>query len=289
MYLTKNNQMLVSLIDDTYISSNDAITITDASSKTGKKFIVTNHHAGNYIPKYLLPNIIVNKNELVNDSDKDTDKLYLAADIGGTSIVSKINRNIVDLNRARDHKGESGVMRTKTFNGNFIYSLHYAMPLNEKEKLLQNYWDPFHTAIVSEISNLIRLHEKAIIFMGDSMNNLSPKFSYGEYETGKEKRPDIAVITRGDLSADINLINTFFDALRSYANEAGLNNIKKNNPWTGGSNDFILQNYGKPDKNRHVIQIETNKRLISSDADIETLNAMIKRAMNDTVRLHLDK
>ncbi len=288
MPYNKENGELVSLIDGSSLSEGKAIALVYPPESAGRKFIVTNHHAGNYVPRNLMPYIIADSNELVGDSDRDTEKLYDATDMGGTGLISKINRDIVDPNRARDNLGEGGALRTRTFNGSPIYSWGNGLPPGVKEHLLSAYWDPYHAALESEISRLVEEHGTAIIFMGDSMDDLSPSFSHGDHEAAKERRPDIAVITNGGVSAGKPLVNDFFDALYSAAKGAGLGDVRMNSPWSGsGDYDFILQNYGKPGRNRHVIQMETNKRHMASGQDIQGLNALIKKAMGEAVSLHI--
>ena len=103
-----------------------------------------------------------------------------------------------------------------------------------------------------------KIHGHALIFDCHSMNSIGLKNTPDE---GME-RPDFAIGTLDDTSADKKIISAYYKTLKEEAGKFSLT-VEKNNPYKGG---YITQKYGKPSDNVHVIQLEMKRSLFMNES-----------------------
>ena len=173
-------------------------------------------HSSTYIPpemkvKFLLSNEAL-ESELLRMTDRYTDELFsCVAELGGISVVYNYSRLVLDPERFRDDKKEvmaakgMGVIYTKDSNGRKLREINE----NERNTLLQNIYDPYHTAISKEVQELLNNFDECLIIDAHSFPAVPLP-----YETSQEiKRPHICPRTDAYHSPDdlIQLIRNFFD------------------------------------------------------------------------------
>ena len=127
-----------------------------------------------------------------------------------------------------------------------------------------NYWHkPYHQLISQTVSQAQKLFAKTLLLDIHSMPQSSPKL------------PDIVIGNFNGLSASMEFTNLIINVINQFGFTFSINT-----PYAGG---FITEHHGKPNENRHAVQIEINRDLylkenytISSEA-VSKLTDFIKK------------
>jgi N-formylglutamate deformylase len=211
-------------------------------------------HGGNEIPPEVKGKLILQKRDLVEDSDAFTRIIY---DIGKSAvkvICADIFRAIVDLNRAPDDlppANPDGVIKSHTCYNKKIYRGDCHSDTRLINVLLTKYYNDYHNRIQKEI----RRDNIEIAFDCHSMASKGP-------DIAPDSGMDRPVITLGnlhgkacDFSATERLAHAFREEFRleDY-------HVKINVPFAGG---YITRKYGK--KPIPWIQIEMNRCLFMEE------------------------
>ncbi len=155
-------------------------------------------HSSTFIPQemkdlFLLSNDDL-KSELLKMTDKYTDELFSCiTELGGISVIYTYSRLVLDTERFRDDEKEDmaergmGVIYTKDSNGRLLRDVNRT----ERNRLLENLYNPYHNAILKEVKGLLNNFGECLIIDGHSFPaNPLP------YETNQDiQRPKICIGT----------------------------------------------------------------------------------------------
>lgn len=267
------------------IDAKDIITLEKKTSN----YILSLPHSGELILAEFEKNINICK-ELLIGSDLYTDQVYNT----GKGIVIKTLLNNYQLNMSRPKNASNNTslpnhlkrdpLHGFTLTGQPIVKKEYTP---EETKKLMAYYDKYHNCIKQAITKMKQTKEYALLFDCHSLNS---KGLADTPDAGQE-RADFIIGTLDDKSAHQELINTFYDALKS---EAVLHNmtVKKNYPYKGG---YITQKYACPDENIHAIQLEIKKSNYMNESinkgnfeidkkGMQKINRIIQKAFDATAQ-----
>ena len=120
-----------------------------------------------------------------------------------------------------------------------------ALPMSAIQERI-NYWHkPYHQLISQTVSQAQKLFAKTLLLDIHSMPQSSPKL------------PDIVIGNFNGLSASMEFTNLIIKVIDQFGFTFSINT-----PYAGG---FITENHGKPNENRHAVQIEINRDLYLKD------------------------
>jgi formiminoglutamase len=207
-------------------------------------------HSGQKMPNELKGRTVINEQEVFEDSDAYTKEIY---DLGSKVlqvISSEYARAFIDLNRNLDDlppKMEDGMIKSMTCYERPIYSKGKEPDEELIEKLVSNYYKPYHMQILRAIKNpdielALDCHS-----MADFAPNISPDVG--------EKRPTICL---GNFLDKTCSRDTITKLAKCFADAFELNHqdVKINEPFLG---KYTTQRYGL--KPVPWIHVELNRKL----------------------------
>jgi N-formylglutamate amidohydrolase len=204
-------------------------------------------HAGKFVPED-----VKSDNFCINDYDLYADEIFSQFDTLGTIIKGFVHRKIVDLNRARDNLDDfDGVLPLYAFDGR---KFREACSHDEKERLLQKYWDPFHGRIVCDLTEKLALYKRIFIIAGHTMQNEPPVTA-----KVKGQRPDICISTNHGKMVDESLLEVFLSSLQNYGQKL---DVALDFPFIGAG--YITKQYANPGKGINIIQVEVNGNCLAT-------------------------
>jgi N-formylglutamate deformylase len=181
------------------------------------------------------------------DADWWIDRLYdFAADLGATTVRTKISRSVIDVNR--DPSGASlypGQATTElcpvtTFDGEALYQ--GAGP-DEAEiaRRRSAYFEPYHAALQDELDRLRTAHGKVVLYEAHSIRSVIPRLFEG-------KLPNFNLGTNSGASCDPALTQAVETAC-----DAGPFSRITDGRFKGG---WTTRRYGRPETGIHALQME---------------------------------
>lgn len=191
---------------------------------------------------------------------KDTDwwitHLYdFAHDLGATTIRTRISRAVIDVNRdptgASLYPGQATteLCPTTTFDGELLYG--NAVPDHpEIAERRAAYFDPYHDALVGELSRLRANHGKLVLYEAHSIRSEIPRLFYGQL-------PQFNIGTHNGASCDLGLA-TAVEAVCAASGMSCVSNGRFKGGWT-------TRHYGQPKVGNHAIQMELACRSYMDD------------------------
>ena len=255
-------------------------------------YIVSIPHSGLLLPTEYLSYYYVKRHPMLIGTDLFTDQVFNLKQ--GRQIVFGISPYLINLNRYRKGNTSQSLpkhLRQDPFESKLLSDeplRKRAFPQTVKEKLIM-YYDKYHAQLSEFIDQMKQEQGFALVLDGHSMNS---KGLTNTPDEGK-RRPDFAVGTVHDTSADPKIIDIFCDALTQESKKEGLT-VKKNDPYTGG---YITKRYGNPKENVHAIQVEVKKSIFmhegigENDKDksfmaksdgLNTVNKILEKTMEVT-------
>lgn len=185
------------------------------------------------------------------DADWWVDKLYtFAADMGATTLHTRISRSVIDLNR--DPSGQSlypgqtttELCPTTTFDGDPLYE-GPGPDAAEIARRRDLYFTPYHQALEAEIERLRALHPRVVLYDAHSIRSRVPRLFEGEL-------PHLNIGTDGGVTCAPEL-------------RAAVEAVAESSVWThvtdgrfrGG---WTTRHYGRPERGLHAIQMELAMR-----------------------------
>ncbi|GAB4209965.1 MAG: N-formylglutamate amidohydrolase [Sandaracinaceae bacterium] len=252
----------------------------------GERHIVVEiPHAGLAIPDDVRPQLRVEPAEVLRDADLYVDRLWAgAASEGASTLVARVSRYVVDLNRAEDDvdrdvvpdhpaprptQNRGVVWRTTTDGLPALVAgrLSYAA----LEARLARYHRPYHAALADEVERKVATFGRALLVAAHSMPSAN--------RPGGPRRADVVPGSRGGTTTDRRVL----DVIESHFHGAGLS-VRHDDPYRGG---FTTQRYGRQRDNVHAVQIELNRALYvderTSEPD-EPQIAWLTKLMTELVR-----
>jgi N-formylglutamate deformylase len=219
-------------------------------------------HAGLIVPEAIRHELLAPEDALMRDADIYVDRLYQhAPQAGATSLVAKLSRYVVDLNRARDDLDAAtvsghpvgagtqprGVVWRATTDGRPVLLRPLGYP--ELAARLERYYAPYHAVLQQQIDRLRERFGYVILLAAHSM----PSLGRSTHHDPGAQRADVVPGTCGRTSADPRVI----DLVDAHFRGAGLR-VRHDDPYKGG---YTTSHYGRPAERCHAIQIELNRAL----------------------------
>lgn len=231
-------------------------------------------HSGRDYPAAFLERTILDKQAIRSSEDAYVDQLFNAApDFGAPFLVAKAPRAFLDLNRAPEELDPAliegvrrishnprvasglGVIPRVVSNGRAIY--RGKLTLQETHARISHYWRPYHDVLQMLLDESHATFGEAILIDCHSMphealENVGPPGS---------PRPDVVLGDRFGAAAAGSIMEQVEAAFAS----AGLR-VARNMPFAGA---FITQQYGRPSRRQHAIQIEVDRALYMNEQTLE--------------------
>ncbi|MCP6719079.1 MAG: N-formylglutamate amidohydrolase [Patescibacteria group bacterium] len=212
--------------------------------------------------KFLLSENDLQK-ELLRMTDRYTDEIFSrVAELGGISLKYNHSRLVLDPERFRDDRKEimaikrMGVIYTKDSNGRKLREINE----NERNLLLQNIYDPYHSAITEEVQELLTKFDECLIIDAHSFPAIPLP-----YENSQEtKRPQICIgtdpyHTPKDL---IQLVKRFFKGINL--------TVRINKPFSGC---YVPAKFLHKETRVKSIMIEINRELYMDEVTGEKIDS----------------
>jgi N-formylglutamate deformylase len=236
-------------------------------------------HSGTELPEPLAHRLTVTGRG-VPDTDWHVHLLYdFARELGASIIKANYSRYVVDLNRSPDSaslyvgNATSPVCPTQTFGGSFIYMTGQEPNDSEIAERIDQYWQPYHERIATELAALRAAHGKALLWDAHSIASEIPGLFEGVL-------PEFNLGTRDGASCP----SAVGDALLQSVLRDGEFGVVLDGRFKGG---YITDHYGKPADNVYAVQLELSRRAYMDEVPeqlwdaqrAERAQALIKRLL----------
>lgn len=210
--------------------------------------LVSVPHSGRELPAALASRMVPRALE-VEDTDWHVEKLYdFVKELGASFLVPTFSRYVVDLNRPPEDlpmyagANNTTICPTTFFNGTPLYLPDQIPGRPEIDERINNYWRPYHDAIVAELTRLRDVHGYAILFDGHSICREVPWLFEGSL-------PDLNLGTVNGLSCAPSLRERCVEVLNSQTRFSHVTDGR----FKGG---YITRHYGRPAQGWHAVQME---------------------------------
>lgn len=225
-------------------------------------------HSGERLP--LEANWLSNRDPitLLRDVDRFVDVFYrsICQELQIPFIFSPWTRYAIDLNRLSGDVDKTSVIESKNAPGTFTTGLHWVKtsrgetlmenPISQElhQILIETYYKPFHNAIEAQyLYHRFQGHKR--IFHIDT-HSMPSKGTEIHRDPGNYRK-EIVISDQDGKSCDPKFRDLVVAAYRSAGFE-----VEMNWPYKGGR---ITQNYGRPDRGHHTIQVEINRSLYMNE------------------------
>ena len=215
--------------------------------------LVSMPHIGTDIPADLRAHYVPRALQ-VEDTDWHLARLYNFLDeLGASVLMPKTSRYVIDLNRPPDdapmYPGASNteLCPTRFFTGEPLYHSRQAPDATERARRCHNYWQPYHSAMATELARLKAQYGYALLWDAHSIRSEIPWLFDG-------RLPDLSIGTASATSADPALTAAVLQACGAYPQFS----TAVNGRFKGG---YITRHYGHPDQDIHAIQLEMCQNL----------------------------
>ncbi|WP_371060719.1 N-formylglutamate amidohydrolase [Rhodosalinus sp. 5P4] len=227
-------------------------------------------HSGRDYPWSFLRRTVLDEHSIRSSEDAYVDRLFeCAPDFGAPLLKGGVPRAFVDLNRSAEELDPAlieGVRRTShnprvssglgviprvVANGRAIY--RGKIPLEEAQRRISLYWRPYHGELQHQLSQAHGLFGRAILVDCHSM----PHEAVDGITRAGARRPEIVLGDRFGASSSAEIV----DRIEAAFSAAGLV-VVRNAPFAGA---YIAQNYGRPSRNQHAVQIEIDRALYMNE------------------------
>lgn len=209
------------------------------------------HHGTEFPPEVagqLLPQALHSA-----DSDHHVAQLYAAArDLGASLLVPRWSRYVVDLNRPADARplypgqAETTLVPTRSFAGEPLYPDTAEPDAQEVQRRLQQYWRPYHHALLDELVRLRSRFPAVLLWDAHSIQGECPMFFSGVL-------PDFNLGSAGGQSCGAAVQQAVEAVLKAQTRFSHVCNGR----FKGG---HITRHYGRPQQGVHALQLELAQR-----------------------------
>jgi len=246
--------------------------ISPAPTAATLPVLVTSPHSGAFYPADFLADTHLDAHAIRQSEDMFVGDLFTDAAASGIRVLeATYPRAYVDLNRGayelepalfdgqlpphvdikslRAGSGLGTVPRLVAENQP-IYNrkLQYA----EAERRIKSIYEPFHQRLTELLANLHGAFGMAVLLDAHSMPSQAARATH-HLPAGREPEIDFVLGNRHGASCHAELTAWMRDFLTSHGYRVALNK-----PYAGG---FITDNYGRPNKGVHALQIEINRAI----------------------------
>ncbi len=215
--------------------------------------LVSMPHIGTTIPEEFRANYVPRALE-AEDTDWHLAELYdFLPSLGASVLKPTISRYVIDLNRPdNDAPMYPGAANTELcpthfFTGEPLYLPTYTVTPIERQRRLDTYWRPYHTALRQELDRIKAIHGYVLLWDAHSIRSELPWLFEGVL-------PSLNIGTASGASAHSDITSAV--AAVCEANSAVSHAV--NGRFKGG---YITRNYGDPANHIHAIQLEKCQNL----------------------------
>jgi N-formylglutamate deformylase len=206
-------------------------------------------HNGSFIPDDIAARMSPNARRSP-DTDWHVGRLYEPlADALGASLLKPIaSRYVIDLNRPADGHAlypgqrETGLVPIMGFDGEPLYLEGKTPDAAEVQQRINDFWQPYHSALAQEIMRLLDAHARVVLWEGHSIRSHVPLLFEGQL-------PDFNVGT----AAGASCAEALEARLRTCLQAQSRYSFAVNGRFKGG---YITRHYGKPAQGVQAIQLE---------------------------------
>ena len=252
--------------------------------------IVASPHSGRYYPWGFMRRSVLDDRAVRTSEDAFMDRLIdVAPRMGAPLLVAEYPRAYIDLNRAADELDPAvvegvryasqnprissglGVIPRVVANGRAIY--RGKITRVEADARIEAVWRPYHTCLSGLVHSAAARFGTSILLDFHSM----PHEALDSVSRPGGQRPEVVLGDRFGAAAGTDVV----EALEAGFAAAGLV-VSRNAPFAGA---YVTQTYGKPQQNRHAIQIEIdrslymNEALIRPNANFEAVRALVSEVL----------
>ena len=230
-------------------------------------------HSGRDYPRAFLNKAEIDPLALRSSEDAFVDQLFSGVvDHGAVLLSATAPRAFVDLNRAENELDPALIegVRRRVNNPRIASGLGVIprvvaqgrpihggkITLAEAESRIDSVWRPYHAALAALLDESHAQFGQAILLDCHSMPSEALS---GLIPRGGET-PDVVIGDRFGASAAAALVAEVESIFRG----AGLK-VARNHPFAGA---YVVQQYGRPSRRQHAIQIEINRALYMDEAQI---------------------
>lgn len=232
--------------------------------------LITIPHSGEQVPKEVNWLKGIKGKTLLLDIDRFVDVIYapVLRSHEIVSVIAKVNRSAVDLNRYPDDVDVDSVQGSPNPSGSFPSGFHWVrnsrgdvlikkpMKMELHQKLVKKYHDAFHRRIEEAAKKIKKKFPRSPLYHLDC-HSMPPYGTAAHADQGRS-RAEVVVSDFNGKSASPEFRDFIFGAFQKQGFEVALNW-----PYQGGR---ITQRYGKPAERWHTIQIELNRKLYLDEA-----------------------
>ena len=234
-------------------------------------------HSGRDYSRTFVRRSILDEKTLRSSEDAYVDELFSAAPGHGAPLLAAIApRAWIDVNRSLDELDPAlidgvrksahnprvasglGVVPRVVANGRAIY--RGKISHQEASTRIDEVWRPWHDALSTLMDDNIALFGEAILLDCHSM----PHEAIETITHPQGSRPEIVLGDRFGAAASAGVV----DRIEAAFTAAGLR-VARNAPFAGA---FVTQHYGRPSRDRHVVQIEIDRSLYMNEQAVRPNN-----------------
>jgi N-formylglutamate deformylase len=216
--------------------------------------LISMPHVGISIPDHIASNMTPQALQRA-DTDWHLVALYdMAEDFDASVLSAEYMRYVIDLNRSTDNaslypgQDTTALCPLDTFDKQAIYQHGKVPDAAEIALRIEQYWQPYHQKLASELQRLQSLHGIALLWDAHSIASSVPRFFSG-------KLPDLNFGTANVQSCDASLQATIAGTLAQSVTAQQYSQVF-NGRFKGG---YITRHYGVPAINVHALQLEMSQ------------------------------
>lgn len=220
--------------------------------------LVSMPHIGTDIPAELRSNFVPRALE-TEDTDWHLARLYdFLPSLGASVLTPTMSRYVIDLNRPENDApmypgaANTELCPTHFFTGDALYAPHYTVTSHERQRRLEAYWRPYHTALRQELDRIKAIHGYALLWDAHSIRSELPWLFEGVL-------PSLNIGTANGASAHSDITT----AVAAVCENTSSTSYVVNGRFKGG---YITRHYGDPAQHIHAIQLEKCQNLYMQEA-----------------------
>ncbi|SDY73249.1 N-formylglutamate deformylase [Citreimonas salinaria] len=236
------------------------------------RVVFASPHSGNDYPEALLRDSVLDRHAIRSSEDAFVDRLFdCAPEFGAPLLAAAAPRAYVDLNRAANELDPAliegirrgphnprvasglGVIPRVVANGRAIYC--GKIPEAEAMDRLERVWAPYHARLQQLLDDAHDAHGEAILIDCHSM----PHEAVASLARGG-RRAEVVIGDRFGASAGAGIVDRIEAAFVAQGFV-----VARNAPFAGA---YTTQQYGRPGRARHAVQVEIDRALYMDEATI---------------------
>lgn len=245
----------------------------DLPTQRNTAVVFASPHSGRDYPDAFLKRALLDEREVRSSEDAYVDQLFSAAPSQGAPFLqASAPRAFLDLNRGPDELDPAlvegvrrmshnprvasglGVIPRVVANGRQIY--RGKMTLTEAHRRITDHWRPYHDQLQTLLDESLNTFGEAILIDCHSM----PHEALDNVGPPGAPRPHIVLGDRFGASAAASIV----EQVEAAFSGAGFR-VARNMPFAGA---FITQNYGRPTRKQHAVQVEVDRALYMDEATL---------------------